>query len=132
MVFELVEKNLILLGISRKQSIFAFYAKVFIGNLLLSSSVILHIKFLYRDDVTIEEYTKSLFMTSITSMSFLCYANMIQKKEKFFELIDMFESAILIFGKSESNFNFSFKLEVECVIQVTLSQALLVFKRRCK
>lgn len=114
MVFHLVERNLILLGISRKQSINAFYVKVFVGNLLLSSSVILHIKFLYRDDVTIEEYTKSLFMTSITSMSFLCYANMILKKEKFFELIDMFESVTQIFGKSESNFHFFFK----CVIQV--------------
>lgn len=110
MVFELVEKNLIVLGISRKLSTHAFYARVLIGCLLLSSSVIFHLKFLYRDDVTIEEYTKSMFMTSIISMSFLCYANMILKKEKFFELIDRFEAVIQIFRQSQSKFYFSIKL----------------------
>lgn len=96
MVFELVGRNLVALRISRKHSTHAFYARVFIGYLLLSPSVIFHLKFFYRDDVTIEEYAKSMFMTSITSMSFF-YANMILKKEKFFELIDTFEVAIQIF-----------------------------------
>lgn len=102
MIFQLVQKNLIILGISRNQSIYAFYVKVFIGFLLLGSGVFYHFEFIFRNDLTFEEYAESLYMTTISVMSFLCYVIMILIKDNFFKHIDKLDSIIQQFNESES------------------------------
>lgn len=114
MIFRIVQKNLDILGISRKQSANAFYVKVFIGYLVLSDNIILHIKFLFRDEITFEQYTMSLYMTTIAVLSFLCYVCVILKRKEFFENINNLESTIKKFSESQSKRYFFFKLKIKC------------------
>lgn len=109
MIFQFVQKNLAIFGISRTQSIYAFYVKVFAGYLLLGSSIIVHFKFIFRDDITFEEYTLSLNATTIVVMSTLCYTVMIRDKDEFFKHIDNLESKIQQFNESKSKFHFLFQ-----------------------
>lgn len=102
MIFRLVQRNFDILGISRTQSIFAFYAKVFFAYLLLGSSIISHFKFLFRDDITFEEYTQSIYVTTIAVTTFLTYTVIIRDKDEFFKHIDNLESKIQQFKDSES------------------------------
>lgn len=108
MIFRLVQRNLAILGISRAQSKFTFYVKVFAGYLLLGSGIAVHFRFLFRDDVTFEEYTQSLNVTTMTVMSTLCFTIMVLEKAKFFKHIDNLESKIQLFIQSESKFKFFF------------------------
>lgn len=124
MIFLQIQKNLFTLGLSGKQSIHLFNGKTFIGYLLLSVNVIEHFKFLFRDDVTFDVLTDSLYMTTMAVMCFLCYWSMILKKGKYSELIGKFESIIQLFNKSQSKVFHIFKIEIllciaRCFIVIT-------------
>lgn len=112
MIFKLVQKNLVILGISKKQSIYSFYGKALIGFLLLGINVLSHFQFLSHDDITFEEYTESLYMTTIAVLSLLCYASMILKNEEYFDFIDKFKSIIQLFNKSQCKCLYFFKLKL--------------------
>lgn len=108
MIFQVVQKNMEILGISRTQSIHVFHGKVFIGAVALSIAVISHFKFLFRGDLTFEEGMQSFFYTTVTVMCSLCYASIILQNEHVFELFDKFEATIQLFGESKSKFEFDF------------------------
>lgn len=112
MIFKLVQKNLVILGISKKQSIYSFYGKALIGFLLLGINVLSHFQFLSHDDITFEEYTESLYMTTIAVLSLLCYASMILKNEEYFDFIDKFKSIIQLFNKSQCKCLYFSKLKL--------------------
>lgn len=123
MIFQFVQKNMEILGISRTQPIYIFYGKALIGHIVLCVAVFWHFKFLFRGNLTFEEYMQSLFMTTITVMSYLCYTCIISQNKKVFEIIDMIEATIELFSESESKFGFDFIFACEYELQKTNKHA---------
>lgn len=111
MIFQSVQRSLVILGISKTQSFHSFYGRIFIGYLLLSINVIEHFIFVFRDDITFEEQADSFYMTTMASMCFLCYTNMFLKKKEYYEVIDTFETVIRLFSESESKCYY-FQIEI--------------------
>lgn len=105
MIFQFVQKNEEILGISRTQPSYVFYVKALMSHLVLSNAVISHFKYLFRGDLAFEEYMQSFFMTAVTVICSLCYERMILQIEKVYELIDMLEATIHLFGESGSKFS---------------------------
>lgn len=101
MIFQLVQKYLSVLGISKAQSKRSVHVKVLIGCLLLGTNIILHLKFLFDEANSFKEYTESIFMSTVTVMSFWCYISMFYKREELFKFIDEGEKLLILFRESK-------------------------------
>lgn len=87
-VFEMLKNNLIVLGISSKQT---FNERIALGSLIIGSSVVSHAAFLLyvADDFT--DYTQSIYMFSVTLLTAINFANIFLKMTKLFAVFDNLE-----------------------------------------
>lgn len=101
MIFQLVQKNLSILGISKAQSVRLFRIKVSIGCLLLGTNFIIHFKFLLDEANSFREYSESTYMLNVTVMVLWCYANLIRQRVELLEFIDKTEKLLILCRESK-------------------------------
>lgn len=109
MIFQLVQKNLWFLGISKSQSVGSFYTRMLIGCLLLITHCSLRLKFLFGVANSFQQYAESIFMSSGMVVIFWCYASLIYKREELFEFIDKCDELLIEFKEGKFHY-FSFNL----------------------
>lgn len=126
MFFQLVVKNLSFLGISKTQSVRSHRIKILIGYLFLGISIVLHLKYLYSEANGFEEFTQSIFISSVTVITSWCFISLIYKSDELFEFIDEGESLFVVFRDSKYS-------ESACVICKTeeLCLPFTTFERNC-
>lgn len=117
MIFQLIQRNMSILGICRNRPIYTFYGKLSIGYLLMSSALIFHLEFIFRNGLTIEEYAQSLYFLTVAVVSFLFLVILVLTNHKFFHHIDLLESIIQQFSESESKFYFFCKFETKFTLK---------------
>lgn len=101
MIFQLVQENLSILGISKTQSKRSCRIKMLIGCLFLGVSIVLHFKFLYSEANDFKVITESIFVSSVTVISFWCFISLIHKSDELFDIIDWMENLIVLFKESK-------------------------------
>lgn len=118
MIFQLVQKNLSVLGITKTQSVRVFRIKVLIGGFLLGIHIIIHLKFFFGEANSFSEYSESTFLSSVSVVAMWCYANLIHEREKILEFIEEIEKLLLLFDES--------KFTVICGIRMFFSHDLFL------
>lgn len=119
MIFQLIQKNLSILGISRTRSVGSFRKKMLIGCLLLGIHISLRLKFLFGVANSFQQYAESIFMSSGVVVIFWCYACLICKREELFEFIDKCDELIIQFEECKFHLFFIFPVEfTACLYRV--------------
>lgn len=100
-MFQLIQKKLRILGITKPKSIHSLHGNKLIGWFLLGTAVIMHLTFFFGEANNFREYAESIYWSSLTAVCFSCYTSMILKHEKFFKLIDGCDNLIVVANESE-------------------------------
>lgn len=94
-IFQTVQKNLAILGISSMQSNQAFYNRKYLLYLLLSGSlIIMNCVFLIYVAKSFKEYTDSIYITSVSIALFISLSFLIRRMRNLFEFIDNLEKIV--------------------------------------
>lgn len=101
MIFQLVQRNLSILGISKLDSDRSFRIKVLIGCFLQATHIAIRLIFLFHEANGFREYSESIFMISVTVVDFWAYANLVYKRKELFEFIDGSEKLVILFKESK-------------------------------
>lgn len=101
MLFELIQKNFAIIGITLEQSMqtHPFNGRILFGFLLLSMNIFHQYMFLFKEACGFREHIESIYMASIGTVSFVCFATVVFKMDLLFKLIKKTEEMII---KSES------------------------------
>lgn len=105
MLFELVQKNFAIMGITLTQSmqVNSFNGRIRFGFILLGMNIFHQYMYILNEAHGFQEYTESIYMASIGTVSFLCFSTVVFKMTRLFELIKKAEELI---AKSESKLKF--------------------------
>lgn len=95
-IFQSIEDNLAILGISSYQSIQVqpFNTRNVTTLLVFGLSVISNCVFLFHVADSFMEYTKCVYVVSTLITSFICFAHLVLKMPKLFEFIKNFEQIV--------------------------------------
>lgn len=101
MIFQLVQKNLSILGISKIQPNRLFLV---IGGLLEIAHITVRLEFLLNEANTFQLYTHSAFMLSVGMANLWLFTSLIIKREDIFKFIDGTEKLLNLFEESKFRF----------------------------
>lgn len=105
MLFVLIQKNFAVMGITFEQStqVHSFNERIRLGFLILGMNIFHQYMYILDEANGFQEYTESIYMASIGTVSFLCFSTVVFKMARLFELIKKAEELI---AKSESKLKF--------------------------
>lgn len=101
MLLELVQENFAILGICKRQSDRSSCVKALIGCLLLTTQIIIHLKFLFDEADNFAQYAESIFTTSAAIMALWSYITLIRNSQESFEFIEESEALLVLFRDSK-------------------------------
>lgn len=104
MIFQLVQKNLSILGITKTQPNNSCRMREIIGCLLVIAHIIIRLKFLLNDANSFQLYTRAAFMSSVAIANLCCLASLIHKRKEIYKLIDGCENVIVLFKECKFRF----------------------------
>lgn len=97
MIFQLVQKNLSILGIKKTPLSRSSRIREIIGGLLLSTHIISRLKFLVTEANTLQLYTQSAFTSSVAIANLSILTSLIYKREEIYKFIDGAENLLILF-----------------------------------
>lgn len=113
------------MGITLEQSMqnHPFNGRILFGFLLLGMNIFHQYMFIFNEAQGFREHIESIYMASIGTVGFLCFATVVFKMDHLFKLIKKSEEVIV---KSESkllifNYNLDKKIRTSAVLYLVLN-----------
>lgn len=105
MVFTVLQRKFDTLGINADQAkkTDLFNTKITLGFIVLSFDVFFQYSYIVNEAQGFQQYTESIYMSSIATASLLFLATIVFKMDKFFELIEWVEVLLIESDKDQGN-----------------------------